>query len=137
LGGNDLEGAPPRGLEPPTFSLGNCCSIQLSYGGEVVLQYLAAGTSRKVSRLVSAVVSNGRGDRVPEGGQPIAEHGLVLLEAVLHHLRAVADDAQVGVHLLHHILRGVAHLAAHGVEAHRRPARISPEASTEAQTSGT
>ena len=24
---------PPRGIDPPANSLGNCCSIQLSYGG--------------------------------------------------------------------------------------------------------
>ncbi len=35
-----LENIPPGGFEPPIFSLGNCCSIHLSYGGPMVLQYL-------------------------------------------------------------------------------------------------
>ena len=35
LQGLDRPGSvvPPRGVEPPANSLGNCCSIQLSYGG--------------------------------------------------------------------------------------------------------
>lgn len=32
---------PPRGFEPPTNSLGNCCSIQLSYGGWVELRQIS------------------------------------------------------------------------------------------------
>ena len=46
----------------------------------------------------------------------------MLLDSILHHVRAVADIPEVGVHPAHHLLRAVAQLTGDCVEAHRRAA---------------
>src|SRR5690242_15024721 len=45
----------------------------------------------------------------------------MLLEPVLHHLRAVPNEPQMRVDLLHHGPRAMAELAAHGEGAHGCP----------------
>jgi hypothetical protein len=54
-------------------------------------------------------------------GEPLSEEAGVLLDPILDHLRAVAHRPQVGVDALNHGRRGMAQLAAHGVNRDRCP----------------
>jgi hypothetical protein len=58
-----LHAVRPAGLEPAAHSLGNCCSIHLSYGRETIPQY--NGHTRRPSPCLipaCAVAGHGRGD---------------------------------------------------------------------------
>src|SRR5437762_3312156 len=72
----DAAGQPAGGIEPATSSLGNQCSIQLSYAGLDFQRYLRAGETASLSvtlrRQVEGVpelrVSRGAADLLPAGG---------------------------------------------------------------------
>ena len=63
-GRTGLELATPGGLEPPTFSLEGCCSIQLSYGA--VVRGMVGHAARRNIKPISAHSS--------ESGNPGAEN---------------------------------------------------------------
>jgi hypothetical protein len=97
----------PGGLEPPTNSLEGCCSIHLSYGRVVTAQQLTARGRGTPPNSATNSANLIRPRPAAQGGEPLLEHPLVLLHAVLHHLRAVPHSAQVAVDPLYQALAPV------------------------------